>query len=107
MKAVQMGLIAALVLAPVAASAQTATPEITRASWGYAGDRKDVTKDVAQLCAGKAACEFAAANDSFTGAEPKDPSPGNAKGLLVTWKCGATERKNQFAEGRQAKIACP
>jgi hypothetical protein len=74
------------------------------ASWGYAGERANVVNDVAQYCDGKSSCEFPAANESFPG--NSDPSPGNAKGLIIAWNCGDVARKYQFAEGKMARLAC-
>ncbi len=76
------------------------------ASYGYAAERKDVKEDVAKYCDGKPSCTFMVGNDSFAGKAPADPSPGNDKGLLVAWKCGSTQHKTQFAEGRKATMDC-
>ncbi len=77
------------------------------ASYGYAMERKDVKADVAQLCDGKPSCSFTVKNDSFTISKgPADPSPGNDKGLMVSWKCGDVAHKVQFAEGRPASLDC-
>lgn len=96
----------ALLLGTATAHAADATPEITQASWGYAGERKDVMDDVVKLCANKHTCMFEAINDTFTLTAPHDPSPGNAKGLLVRWKCGEKVRRNQFAEGKAVTLTC-
>lgn len=95
-----------LILSASAARATDTVPEITQASWGYAGERKDVMDDVVKLCADKRTCMFEAANETFTLTEPRDPSPGNAKGLLVRWKCGEKTRRNQFAEGKPVTVSC-
>jgi len=76
--------------------------EIKGASYGYAMERKDVKDSVVKLCDGKASCKFAVKNDTF-GA---DPSPGNDKGVMVFWNCGATAHKQQFAEGKTATVDC-
>ena len=83
-----------------------ATLSITQASWGYAGERKNVKDDVAKLCDGKPSCKFMVANETFTSAEPKDPSPGNPKGLIIRWKCGETEGRDQFPQNKDADLKC-
>lgn len=88
------------------AFAQSSTLEITRASWGYAGERKDVKADLEKICNGKAACSFMVDN-GLSAAEPKDPSPGHRKGLILTWKCGAADFRDQFPEGKPAELKCP
>jgi len=80
--------------------------EVTRASWGYAGSRKDVRDDLAELCRGRSSCSFVVNNQLFALHPPSDPSPGDDKGLIVTWKCGGTLRKYEFAENRKAILAC-
>ena len=80
--------------------------KIDKASYGYAGERKDVSDDVVKLCDGKATCKFQVKNETFTSKEPADPSPGNDKGVMVFWKCGTTAHKQQFAEGRAATVDC-
>lgn len=89
------------------AHAQEAITEIGRATYGYAGDRKDISADLTKLCAGKPACEFRVENGTFKSSPPEDPSPGNSKGVIVTYKCGATEKKHAAAENRTAKLSCP
>ncbi len=101
----QLLLIAAVTLIPTAASAQ-ATLSITQASWGYAGERKNVKDDVAKLCDGKTSCKFKVANETFTAAEPKDPSPENPKGLIIRWKCGETDARDQFPQNKDAELKC-
>jgi membrane-bound inhibitor of C-type lysozyme len=81
--------------------------KIDKASYGYAGERKDVSADVVTLCDGKATCKFPVKNETFTTSKgPADPSPGNDKGVMVFWKCGTTAHKQQFAEGRSAAVDC-
>jgi len=83
------------------------TLQIDVASYGYAMERKDVKEDVAKLCDGKATCKFLVKNETFaTSKGAADPSPGNDKGVMVFWKCGATAHKQQFAEGRNATLDC-
>ena len=102
-------LIAVAVLAAAgAAAAQSASVlEITRASWGYAGERKDVKADLGKQCDGKAACKFMVDSNSLSSTEPKDPSPEHRKGLIIAWKCGATDFRDQFPEGKPAELKCP
>jgi hypothetical protein len=80
--------------------------QVTAASWGYAGERKDVKDDVAKYCDGKSSCTFMVKNETFPAKQPLDPSPGNDKGLMVFWKCGDVAHKTQFAEGRNAVVDC-
>jgi len=81
--------------------------KIDKASYGYAGERKDVSDDVVKLCDGKATCKFPVKNETFAVSKgPADPSPGNDKGVMVFWKCGTTVHKQQFAEGRTATVDC-
>jgi membrane-bound inhibitor of C-type lysozyme len=81
--------------------------KIDKASYGYAGERKDVSDDVVKLCDGKATCKFPVKNETFAISKgPADPSPGNDKGVMVFWKCGTTAHKQQFAEGRTATVDC-
>jgi membrane-bound inhibitor of C-type lysozyme len=81
--------------------------KIDKASYGYAGERKDVSDDVVKLCDGKATCKFPVKNETFAISKgPADPSPGNDKGVMVFWKCGTTAHKQQFAEGRAATVDC-
>jgi hypothetical protein len=88
------------------AAAQDQKIQISGASYGYAGERKDVKDDVAKLCDGKPSCKFTVVNDAFTSKPPVDPSPGNDKGLMVFWSCGDAKHKTQFAEGRNAIVDC-
>jgi hypothetical protein len=88
------------------AMAQSTSLEITRASWGYAGERKDVKADLEKLCNGKPACSFMVDN-GLSAADPKDPSPGHRKGLILTWKCGGADFRDQFPEGKPAELKCP
>ncbi len=71
-------------------------------SYGYAMNRKTVTDDVKKLCDGKASCTLMVKNDTFGG----DPSPGDDKAVMIGWKCGATDHKEQFAEGKNATLSC-
>jgi hypothetical protein len=101
-----LGLAAALP-AIGALHAQPVPIQTDRASYGYAGERKDVKDDVAKLCDGKPSCTFMVKNETFSLSKgPADPSPGNDKGLMVFWKCGDTAHKVQFAEGRNATVDC-
>jgi hypothetical protein len=86
--------------------AQQTTIQTAVASWGYGGERKNVKDDVAKLCDGKPACSFMVKNETFPTGQPADPSPGNDKGVVVVWKCGDVQHKEQFAEGRNAKLDC-
>ena len=88
------------------ARADDAIIHITRASYGYAGDRKDVTEDVTRYCEGKLSCKFLVKNESFALHPPIDPSVDNPKGVITAWKCGETEHKYQFVEGHEASIDC-
>ncbi len=102
-----LGFVAGLSLvAAGAALAEDAQIHTVFASYGYAGERKDVKEDVVKYCDGKPSCEFKVSNGSFPAKPPADPSPGNDKGLIVAWKCGAVDHKTQFAEGRDATIDC-
>jgi len=76
--------------------------QIQFASYGYGADRSKPTDQIKKLCEGKSACEVAVNNDALGG----DPSPGNDKGLMIGWKCGATDHKEQFPEGKVAKLSC-
>ncbi len=78
--------------------------EVTRGSYGYAGDRAMVTEQLQKLCGGKTSCKFTVAPETFG---VPDPSPGNAKGLIVSWKCGATEKKDALVSGKPAELKCP
>jgi len=101
-------LISAAALSPFA-GLRADPPSISTvfASYGYAMERKNVKDDVVKLCDGKPACTFTVKNETFTSsAGPADPSPGNDKGLMVSWKCGDVAHKVQFAEGRPASLDC-
>jgi hypothetical protein len=104
-----IGLILAAAL-PHAGSARAADqPSISTvfASYGYAMERKNVKDDIVKLCDGKPSCKFTVKNETFTAsAGAPDPSPGNDKGLMVSWKCGDVAHKVQFAEGRPATLDC-
>jgi hypothetical protein len=78
------------------------TIQIQFGSYGYAMERKTVTDDIKKQCDGKETCDLMVKDDVLGG----DPSPGNDKGLMVGWKCGAADHKEQFAEGRKATISC-
>jgi hypothetical protein len=102
------GLISAAALSPFA-GLRADPPSISTvfASYGYATERKNVKDDVVKLCDGKPACTFTVKNETFTAsAGAADPSPGNDKGLMVSWKCGDVAHKVQFAEGRPASLDC-
>jgi len=71
-------------------------------SYGYAQNRKTVTDDIKKLCDGKSSCTLMVKNETFGG----DPSPGDDKGVMIGWKCGETSHKEQFAEGKKAKLSC-
>jgi hypothetical protein len=104
-----MKIFAGFLLACVASPAwaqSAATIQIETASWGYAGQRKDVKSDVAKLCDGKATCTFAVKNETFTLSAPADPAPGSAKGLILVWKCADASKKDQFPENKPAVVAC-
>lgn len=88
------------------ALAQSPTIQVETASWGYAGQRKDVKADVGKLCDGKASCTFMVKNETFAMGEPVDPAPGSAKGLIMVWKCGDAAQKDQFPENKNAVVAC-
>jgi hypothetical protein len=105
---VAISLATSLIFASMPSRGQSkAVLEITQASWGYAGERKNVKEDVAKICDGKPSCKFTVANETFTTAEPKDPSPGNAKGLLLRWKCGESEGRDQIPHDKTAELKCP
>ncbi len=76
------------------------------ASYGYAMNRKDVKDDVAKYCDGKSSCSFKVTDENLASHQPLDPSPGDDKGLMIGWKCGDKTGKEQFAEGKDAKISC-
>ena len=100
-------MVAASLPATRALHAQGTTIQTDFASYGYGADRKNVKDDVVELCDGKPACTFMVKNETFSASQgPADPSPGNDKGLMVQWKCGAAVHKVQFAEGRNAKVDC-
>ena len=83
-----LGIFAVLLAATCApqAHAQTASMiQIDTASWGYAGMRKNVKDDVGKICNGKPTCTFMVKNETFPTGEPADPSPSNAKGLIMIW----------------------
>jgi hypothetical protein len=87
--------------------AESGTIQTVFASYGYAMERKDVKDDVVKFCDGKPSCSFMVKNETFTVSKGSAvPSPGNDTGLMVAWKCGTTDHKEQFAEGRNAKIDC-
>ena len=89
-----------------AARAEDAKIQIMGASYGYAMNRKDVKDDVAKYCDGKVSCTFKVTNASLAMHQPLDPSPGDDKGLIMSWKCGATTKKYEFAEGKNATVDC-
>jgi hypothetical protein len=92
---------------PVSAlHAQQTSIQTMYASWGYAGERKNVQDDVMRLCEGKPSCTFMVKNETFPTGQPTDPSPGNDKGLMIGWKCGDVQHKYEFAEGRNATVDC-
>jgi hypothetical protein len=98
---------ASAVPATRALHAESASIQTVFASYGYGADRKNVKDDVVKFCDGKPSCKFMVKNETFTASQgPADPSPGNDKGLMVAWKCGAVDHKVQFAEGRNATIDC-
>lgn len=78
--------------------------EITRGSYGYAGDRAMVADALQKLCGGKMSCKFTVLPETFG---VPDPSPDNPKGLIVSWKCGATEHKDALVGGKPAELKCP
>ena len=78
------------------------TIQVQFGSYGYAMNRKTVTDDIKKLCDGKSSCALNVKNETFGG----DPSPGDDKGVMIGWKCGATDHKEQFAEGKKAKLSC-
>lgn len=87
--------------------AEGAAIQTVFASYGYAMERKDVKDDVVKFCDGKPSCSFMVKNETFTASKgAADPSPGNDKGLMIAWKCGTTDHKEQFAEGKTAKVDC-
>jgi hypothetical protein len=87
--------------------AEPASIQTVFASYGYGADRKDVKEDIVKFCDGKPSCKFMVKNETFTLSKgAADPSPGNDKGLMVSWKCGDVAHKVQFAEGRNANIDC-
>jgi hypothetical protein len=60
-----------------------------------------------KYCEGKQSCTFKVANETLSSKPPPDPSPGNDKGLIISWSCAAAApAKAQFAEGRNATIDC-
>jgi hypothetical protein len=100
------GVIATSIMTAGAARAEDAKIQTVFASYGYAVNRKDVKDDVAKYCDGKTSCTFKVTNENLAIHQPLDPSPGDDKGLMVSWKCGDAVQKVQFAEGKDAKIAC-
>ncbi len=78
------------------------TIQVQFGSYGYAMNRKTVTDDIKKLCDGKPSCTVSVKNETFGG----DPSPGDDKGVMIGWKCGAADHKEQFAEGKKAKLSC-
>ena len=96
----------AVAVPSVGARADDAKIQTTFASYGYAMNRKDVKDDVMKLCDGKPSCSFKVANENLASHPPADPSPGDDKGLMIGWKCGDTAKKEQFAEGKDAKLSC-
>src|SRR5579871_6306615 len=79
------------------AADSSTTLQVSAASWGYAGQRKDVKSDVAKLCDGMPACKFMVNTTTLT-----DPAPGHDKGLIVQWQCGETTHRDQFPEDKYA-----
>ncbi len=101
---ISSGLAAAMSMTVVAdARAAGEKIQLQGASYGYAMNRKDVKEAVTKLCDGKTSCTFKVTNETLGTA---DPSPGDDKGLMVFWKCGDAVEKTQFAEGRNATVAC-
>ena len=92
------------------ARADDAKIQTVFASYGYAGNRKDVKDDVMKYCDGKNACSFKVTNENLASHQPLDPSPGDDKGPMISWKCGdkpdVKPEKEQFAEGKDVKISC-
>jgi hypothetical protein len=78
------------------------TIQVQFGSYGYAGERSKPVDQIKKLCEGKPACEVPVNNDALGG----DPSPGNDKGLMIGWKCGEAAHKEQFPEGKVAKLSC-
>jgi hypothetical protein len=102
-----LGVAAALPTTRAVHAADSPAIHTVFASYGYAMERKDVKDDVVKFCDGKPSCSFTVKNETFTQSKgAPDPSPGNDKGLLVAWKCGTTDHKEQFAEGRTARVDC-
>ncbi len=101
------GLIVAAVIANFAgvSSAQAAgeTIQTVFASYGYGAERADVKDAVVRYCDGKPSCKFPVKTENLGKA---DPSPGNDKGLMIAWKCGTVDHKEQFAEGKNASLDC-
>ena len=106
--AISIVALAALAASLVVGSARAEEPKIqtTFASYGYAMNRKDVKDDVIKYCDGKTSCSFKVTNENLSAHPPADPSPGDDKGLMIGWKCGDAARKEQFAEGKDAKLSC-
>ena len=94
--ALATGLVVASALPATRALHADSAPSIQTvfASYGYGADRKDVKDDVVKDCDGKPSCKILVKNESFTVSKgPADPSPGNDKGLMVSWKCGDVSPK--------------
>ncbi len=99
-------LVLPLLLSPLhARAAESNVLQIGTSSWGYGADRKDVKQDVVNLCEGKSSCSLKVGKDRFKG-EPKDPSPGNSKALIVSWKCGGKNFMDQVPDGKIAELKC-
>jgi hypothetical protein len=99
-------ILTAFALATPAFAQPTPSLQIETASWGYAGQRKDVKADVGKLCDGKSTCSFMVKNETFTMSAPADPAPGEPKGLIMVWKCADATKKDQFPENKTALVAC-
>jgi hypothetical protein len=95
-----------LVLATGCMDAPGPKVQVVMGSYGYAGNRKDVKDDLVRLCDGKSSCNFVVKNETFTAHQPPDPSPGEDKSVIFSWKCGDETRKSSAAEGRQATLNC-
>ncbi len=54
--------------------------KIDKASYGYAGERKDVSDDVVKLCDGKATCKFPVKNETFASQRAGRPVAGKRQG---------------------------
>ena len=107
----KLALLLAAPLAPLvptnASMAQAeAKIQVVSGSYGYAGNRKDVKDDVAKLCDQKSSCTFLVANETFNAHMPTDPSPGDDKSIIFSWKCGDAPHKDSAAEHRKASLSC-